>query len=171
MKSNTGFTIIEVLIVIAIIGVAAAFGIPAYMSQLPDMRLKAATNDIKTDMEIAKLRAIRENASVAVVFNTGNDSYQVFVDNGAGGGTENNYTVDGTESVLKSVTISDDVDLYQTTFTNDRTRFNGRALPNIIGSAYMKNTKNTYRGISLSIVGKVQIKESTNGGSTWTDVD
>lgn len=170
---RSGFTIFELIVVLAIISLLMAVGIPTYSRMVPDMRLKAAVRDIKSDMELAKLRAIRENTNVAFVCNTGGNSYSLFVDNGSGGGTADNWVQDGTEQLIRSVEMPEGVNMYDASFSGGvpRCRFDGRGLPNGLGGhIYMKNTKNNYRGISLSLVGHVRIQESSNGGS-WTDVD
>lgn len=173
MMRKDGFTLIEALVIIIVLGILAAVAIPSFSRYGPDMRLKGAVRDLKSAMELAKLKAIRENAFVALVFNTGTNSYTVFVDNGAGGGVANDWTQNGSEQVLTAVTIPSDVMMYDASFAGGaaRVRFNSRGLPNGLGGhVYMKNANNNYRGIVLSMVGHVQIQKSTDGGS-WTDAD
>jgi type IV fimbrial biogenesis protein FimT len=172
-NKGRGFTIMELVVIMAIVAILAIIGIPTFSSLTPDLRLNSAARDLKSDMELAKMRAIRENATVAVVCNTGTESYTVFVDNGAGGGTADNWTQDGAEELVISSTMPDGIDMYEASFDGgvSRCRFDGRGLPNGLGGhIYMKNRKNKYRGIALSMVGHIQIQESTDGGS-WSDAD
>ena len=173
IRKDSGVTLVELLTVIGILGIVAAISIPAYMSYLPDIRLKAAARDIKSDLGIAKIRAIRENKFVSVVFNTGNNSYTVFVDDGTGGTAGDGNRTAG-EVLVKSVPIPENVTMYEAGFSGGagRTRFNGRGLPGgFIGHVYMRNTNNNYRGVALSIVGHVQIKTSSDNGGSWQNVD
>lgn len=169
MMRRDGFTLIEALVLIVVLGVLAAIAIPDFSRWGPDMRLKGAVRDLKSNMELSRLRAIRENANVVLAFDTGNNSYIVFVDNGAGGGVANDFTQNGSEVVLKTVAISSDVNMYEVSFSfgTSQCGFNSRGLPanSRIGHVYMKNTNNNYRGITTTIVGHVQIKSSTDGGS------
>jgi len=175
-----GFTLIELLIIIIVIGVMAAIAIPGFSRWGPDMRLKGAVRDLKSAMELSKLKAIRQNANVALTFDTGTNSYTVFVDNGAGGGTPNDWIRNGTEEIVRSVTISSDVTMYDASFagTGAQCRFDSRGLPNpglYTGTesdnhVYLRSINKKYRGIWLNIVGLIEIKESTNGAN-WTDAD
>jgi len=174
MMRKDGFTLIEAIVIILILGILAAVAIPGFSHFGPDMRLKGAVRDLKSNMELSRLRAIRQNANVVLAFDTGNNSYSVFVDNGAGGGVANDWTQNGSEVVLKTVNLPSDVTMYEVSFSGGATRcgFNSRGLPanSRFGHVYMKNTKNNYRGIRTTIVGHVRIQESTDGGS-WTDAD
>jgi len=67
-KNNAGFTMIEILIVIAIIGITAAIGIPQFLNMLPNWRAKSAATDLFSDIQLAKLTAIRKGTSCVVTF-------------------------------------------------------------------------------------------------------
>ena len=82
---NAGFTLIEVLIVIAIIGIAAGIGVPTFLKMLPNWRTKAATTDLFSNLQLAKLTAIRKGQDCVVTF-TGNPAskncqYQISIIN------------------------------------------------------------------------------------------
>ncbi len=147
---------IELMVVIGILAIVSAVAIPALISWLPGYRLRAAVRDLQSNMMQAKLRAVQENASVVMVFNTGGNSYTVFVDNGAGGGVADNWIRDGGEVRLAQVVIPNGVDMYEASFAfgNPQCRFTGRGLPNGGGHVYMRNTEGDLLGITLSLVGR-----------------
>ncbi len=67
-----GFSVLEMLVVIAVIGVMAAVGIPSLLSQLNKVRLEAAASDVANLIRQTRLRAIRDGTqySVGVAGNT-----------------------------------------------------------------------------------------------------
>jgi type IV fimbrial biogenesis protein FimT len=173
-KKEGGFTLLEIIVGVVILSVLAAIAVPGFSVWLPNKRLKGAVRDLKSDMELSKLRAVQENANVALTIDMANNDYTVFVDNGAGGGTASDWIRNGSEVVVKTVAMPPDVTLYEARFAGGapRCRFDGRGLPNGLGGhVYMRNTRNNYRGLALSMVGHVQVRESTDGGETWNDAD
>jgi prepilin-type N-terminal cleavage/methylation domain-containing protein len=126
MKNSNGFSLVETLIVIAIIAVLATIAVPSFTGQRSDTRLRDAVSMVRADFEMARSRAIRENAFVAVITTAG--GYTIFIDNGEGGGGAGNYVQDGSERTLRARTLAPGLAINpaQTTLDTQRTRFNGR---------------------------------------------
>lgn len=175
MQQDAGFTLMEMLVIISIISIAAAVAVPGYLSWLPDIRLNSATRNLRADLGLARYYAIRRNGQVAVTFDVPGNRYLIFGDNGDGessGGIAGNWVLDGQEKLLKAITMNEQVKMIKASFAGGtpRVRFNGRGLPNGFGgSVRLKNTKNMYRGLSLSMLGRVTLKTSRDGGITWVD--
>ena len=100
MRKKSGFTIIELIIVIAVLGILTAVGVPNFLSWLPKYRLKSATRDLYSNMQLAKLSAIKNNADWAIVFNKAADQYQVC----SGRGPDNSWG-GGDNIVIKTVVL------------------------------------------------------------------
>ncbi|HZQ47489.1 MAG TPA: prepilin-type N-terminal cleavage/methylation domain-containing protein [Verrucomicrobiae bacterium] len=66
--NRTAFTILELLVVITIIGILAAIGLPAIRGMTKSNALVAADRQLLDDLGYARLRAIADHTTVFVVF-------------------------------------------------------------------------------------------------------
>jgi prepilin-type N-terminal cleavage/methylation domain-containing protein len=172
MSNRRGFTLVELIIVMAIIGILLGVSAPFINSYMKDARLREGVRNLKADLELAKIRAVRENAHVAVTFDTTNERYTIFVDDGAGGGTADDWAINGGETEIKTVDLPDDVDMYEVTFGGSpRVRFRGVGLPNAAGHCYMRNPNNMYMGLVTSLLGLTTLQQSSDTGATWQDME
>ena len=69
MKVSKGFTLIEVIVVMVVVGIMAAIAIPGYLNWLPNYRLTGAASDLFSHMQKAKLEAAKRNANCTITFN------------------------------------------------------------------------------------------------------
>jgi prepilin-type N-terminal cleavage/methylation domain-containing protein len=74
MQTSSGFTVIEILIVLVIIGIAAAMVVPM-ISSAASVQIRSAAEIIAADLEYAKSMAISRGQKFAVVFDKTTDSY------------------------------------------------------------------------------------------------
>lgn len=77
-----GFTLVEILIVVVIIGIAAAIAVPM-MSSAGSMQARAAASMVAADLEYAKSMAISRGQIYSVVFDKVNETYQIEDKDGA----------------------------------------------------------------------------------------
>ena len=133
-RKNSGFTAFELAMTLAIMAILATFFMPPYLHWLRSSRLKGAANNLMGDIEMAKIKAIRENDFVAIQFQPTN--YTMFVDNGEGGGTAGDWLRNGTEELVRYRVMPSGVliDISSMTLANNRVRFNGRGLPPEVAS-------------------------------------
>jgi prepilin-type N-terminal cleavage/methylation domain-containing protein len=74
-KRSTGFTLIELILALGIMGILLAIAWPAIGQFSSGYRLRAAAREVVTDLQFARLLAVKENMSFRVSCDT--NSYQV----------------------------------------------------------------------------------------------
>jgi prepilin-type N-terminal cleavage/methylation domain-containing protein len=109
MRRNEGYTIIELLTAVAIIGIVAAIGVPAVRSFHESTDVRATANQITTDLWLARQRSIATSVSHSVWFEPDYDRYQVFRDDGGGNpANAGNGSLDVGEVVLTTRNLKDE---------------------------------------------------------------
>ncbi|GMQ79985.1 MAG: hypothetical protein BMS9Abin03_448 [Thermodesulfobacteriota bacterium] len=80
LKNRKGFTLTEVTVVLGILFIMTAISVPSYISWLPKHRLQTSVRQICDDMNLAKIRAVKDNKNACITFDTVADTYTIFFD-------------------------------------------------------------------------------------------
>lgn len=134
-RRDSGFTAFEVAVTLAIIALLAAMSMPSFLKWLQGHRLRGAAINLVADLEMAKIRAMREGAFVTLQLTS--NAYTIFLDDGSDGGVAGDMLRNGGERLLQARQLPAGVSmpLGEVTLANQRMRFNSRGLPPDVGAA------------------------------------
>jgi type IV fimbrial biogenesis protein FimT len=159
---KNGFTLVELMVAVALVAVLATLAANGLSSMTPKLRLNSALNDLRGNIQKAKLIAVKRNTSCLVVFNTTSPgSYRACLD------SDRDYTCDAGEEVILQQAFTDytNISLQSASFTNGaKVRFNSRGLPEnssggfAAGSANCTNTEGDSKQVFLSRTGRIRIQ-------------
>jgi prepilin-type N-terminal cleavage/methylation domain-containing protein len=185
-KKESGFTMPEIFVTLAIAATLAAIAVPGFSGWLPGYRLKSAARDLYSNFQLTKLSAVRTGSRWAIVFDSGvtPGRYYICSDAGANGNWEGPVGDDRVEKTVSLADYQSGVDYgpgnatddipgngappgdsinYAVGATNDVVEFNLRGICNA-GQVYLQNMRNnTSYGVGTNIVGTVTLQKWSGG--------
>jgi type IV fimbrial biogenesis protein FimT len=63
-RKSSGFSLIELIVVIAVLGIISTFAISSYQAWVQNTRIRTAAESIQTGIQMARAEAVSRNASV-----------------------------------------------------------------------------------------------------------
>jgi prepilin-type N-terminal cleavage/methylation domain-containing protein len=157
LKHQKGFTLTEVVVTLSVLGVMTAISIPSYISWLPRHRLQTSVRQLYDDINLAKIRAVKDNAIAVVIFDFANNDYDIFLDT-----VVQNWALDGGEPVIRrDASFESGVTMAGSTFPFNTTGFNNRgmlptgAAPG--GQVTLTNATGIIMGVSVNTAGNISV--------------
>ena len=148
-KQAKGFTLAELMVVIAIIGITTAIAIPYFVGQMPRYRLNGAARQVMGDLMWARMEAVSQNRKVKVFFLSNNHEYKICDD------ADNNGTVADGEGDVRLKDIQDEYHDVTISSNNDPI-FLPRGTATSLPTITLTNPSGS-KTITISIAGRVSI--------------
>jgi prepilin-type N-terminal cleavage/methylation domain-containing protein len=165
-QRSLGFTVIELVVTIAVIAILVGVSMYAYQDALPGIQVKAAARQLMGNLQRARLTAISTNNTATITFDTTGNSYTM----SSGAGTEvfpmstefprvQFGAVTGTTAFNTTRGLDDGVTLAGNAFTIDR-----RGRPSADGEIYLiakrdllKNLRDRTYCVTVSQIGAFRL--------------
>jgi type IV fimbrial biogenesis protein FimT len=66
MKRTRGFTVIELMVTLAILAIMMGLGVPSFRAFISSQKIKTGTTELMTSLVLARSEAVKRNANVTV---------------------------------------------------------------------------------------------------------
>ena len=143
---KNGFTLTEVLIVIAIIGIISVATIPAIRFYQPNIQLSGAARELVTDLRYIQQITVTEQVEHCIQFFPLEKKYQIIQCQGS--------------EVLEEKTLPTEIQTMTVAgFTDDRVKYNPYGAVQESGTIVLENTKNETKTIFVKPSGFVEITD------------
>ena len=159
MQKANGFSLMELMVAIAIVAILSIIAIPNFIAWIPKFEIGGASRDVLGILQKTRVQAIKDNTNYVLMFNTGNDSYTAFQDDGAGTpANAGNGVLDGGERILVQKTLANAIDISATTLPADQVAFDTQGIASSSGTITLGDNQGNVRQIFLELAGSSRIQ-------------
>jgi prepilin-type N-terminal cleavage/methylation domain-containing protein len=154
MTDRNGYTLIEVLVVVAIVSIISAIAYPAFGSWCQRASLRSEVSNLASSLRSAKIEALKTGAYV--VIDADSTGYSVFVDNSPAPGEAGDWVRQENERQLVVCRLKNGLTL-TSNFPDNKARFSSR--PGLRAGRFILTDIDGHRtDVIVSIVGRIRVQ-------------
>lgn len=152
LNMHKGFTLIELMITVAMMSIMLTVGLPSFQSIITSSRLTSATNSMVSALQLARFKAIEQHKSVTIKKRSTNwqDGWDVFVD------YNDNGSLDDGEKLVSYDKLSPVISVTGNGYS-DYAAYDASGRINKIGNFFFQ-TQSECRKVVIAATGRVHVE-------------
>ncbi len=165
--NKKGFSLVELLVVVAVIALIGLISTPNIVSGLPKYRIRQAATDLQAKLRQARSTAVRDGETVTIFFDDVKNQYVINGKKFPDSGTLSDYYGSGLTYGSGSVAVTHAINI---SAVNRKTlTFDAQGMSNSDGNndsgIWLENNKGGARRIFISTGGAISVQQWN--GTTW----
>lgn len=142
-KMKDGFTLVELMVVICVIGLLAVVSLPAYPRFMQNWKLNGDTQEFVCTLRTARSSAVMKNIDVVFTFDMNTDTYWYFEDE------DRNGLRDKSEFRSATYELSPGIEIAAHTLTATTFTFGSKGNTRESGTITIQNAYNKNKGVRI----------------------
>lgn len=150
LGQQDGFTLVEILVALTIIGILSAIAIPNWSTLLPTHALNGASRQVQSELHKTKSRAVAENTKFRLVFSTTSYSYSI-----------ERYSGTSYQATGENKPLPTGITLASTSDTTLGFTSRGTSIDSADKTVKLCNNKSAGKNVVLSDLGRIRIDDTS----------